>query len=57
MNIAYIAGKTAFLPMDPYEAEQFLYGLGLDGPGAEHGIESVNDFRCPFSQKMEPKEE
>jgi len=45
MSMAYIAGKTAFLPMDPYEAEQFLYDLGLDGPGAEHSFDIIDDVR------------
>ena len=44
MSMAIIAGKTAFLPMDPYEVEQFLYDLGLDGPGAEHHFEFVGGF-------------
>jgi len=44
MSMAQIAGKTAFLPMDPYEAEKFLYDLGLDGPGAEHHFEFVGGF-------------
>jgi len=44
MSMAQIAGKTAFLPMDPYEVERFLYDLGLDGPGAEHHFEFVGGF-------------
>ena len=44
MSMALIAGKTAFLPMDPYEMETFLYDLGLDGPCAEHHFELVDGF-------------
>ena len=44
MSMAQIAGKTAFLPMDPCEVEKFLYDLGLDGPGAEHHFEFVGGF-------------
>ena len=39
-----IEGRSAFLPMDRYEAEQFLYDLGLDGPGAEHPMEMLYNF-------------
>jgi len=42
MSIAYISGWPAFLPMDSYEMEQFLYGLGLDGPGVKHDFEIVD---------------
>ena len=57
MNVFHVllAGKSAFLPMDRYEAEKFLYDLGLDLPGTEyevhidpyHGypIETASDFR------------
>ena len=44
MSIAYIAGNPAFLPMEPYEVERFLYDLGHDGPGATHSIDDFNDF-------------
>lgn len=44
MSMAQIAGKTAFLPMNLYEIEQFLYDLGLDGPGAEHHFEFIDGF-------------
>ena len=44
MSIAYIAGNPAFIPMDPYEMEQFLYALGHDGPGATYIIDDFNDF-------------
>ena len=44
MSVAYIAGKPAFLPMDPYELEQYLFALGLDGPGATYSIDDFNDF-------------
>ena len=44
MSMAQIAGKTAFLPMDPYEVEKFLYDLGLDGYGKEHHFEFVGGF-------------
>jgi len=39
-----IADKSALLPMDRYEAEQFLCELGLDGPGAEHQMEMISNF-------------
>jgi hypothetical protein len=44
MSMAQIAGKTAFLPMEAYEVEKFLYDLGLDGPGAEHRFEFLGGF-------------
>ena len=44
MSTAKIADKYAFLPMDPYEMEQFLYGLGLDEPGAKHDFEFVDGY-------------
>jgi len=44
MSMAQIAGKTAFLPMEPYDVEKLLYDLGLDGPGAEHHFEFVGGF-------------
>ena len=44
MSMAQIAGKTAFLPMEPYEVEKFLYDLGLDGPGAEHRFEFLGGY-------------
>ena len=44
MSMAQIAGKTAFLPMEPYEVEKFLYDLGLDEPGVKHGFEFVDGF-------------
>jgi len=44
MSIAYIAGQPAFLPMDPYEVERFLYDLGLDGPEAAYSLDDFNDF-------------
>ena len=44
MSMANIVGKTAFLPMDPYEVEKFLYDLGLDGPNAEHNYSFVDKY-------------
>ena len=44
MSMAQIAGKTAFLPMEPCEVEKFLYDLGLDGLGAEYHFEFVGGF-------------
>jgi len=45
MSIFYvaIAEKPAFLPMDRYEAEKFLYDLELDAPDAEYELELVNN--------------
>ena len=36
--------QSPFLPMDRYEAEQLLYTLGLDAPGAEHGMELLTGY-------------
>jgi len=37
--------QSPFLPMDRYEAEQLLYDMGLDAPGAEHGMELLMSSR------------
>lgn len=39
-----IADRSAYLPMDCYEAEQLLYNVGLDGPGAEYQIEMLCNY-------------
>ena len=39
-----VVGKSVLLPMDRYEAEQLLYDVGLDGPGAEHSMEMIGNF-------------
>ena len=44
MAVIYVNGIPAFLPMDPYEAEQFLYDHGLDVPGAVHDMKRADDL-------------
>ena len=47
MGFVYVNKRPAFVPMDPYEVEQFLYGWGLDGPGAKCSIavsDSYSDY-------------
>jgi len=39
-----IADRTAYLPMDRYEAEGFLYELKLDGPGTEQQMEMISNI-------------
>jgi len=50
MSIFHIAianklpAEPAFLPMDRYEAEELLYRVGLDAPGAEQYIDLYSDY-------------